>query len=61
MEGLKNTTLIGEQAKNSLGMIYPEEGQIEYITVNETVTIDAYQASFQDKIRNVIGLFASLY
>jgi cell division protein FtsB len=61
LEGLKNTTLIGEQAKNSLGMIYPEEGQIEYITVNETVSNDSYQITFQDKVRNVIGLFASLY
>ncbi|MGM0396380.1 MAG: septum formation initiator family protein [Bacillota bacterium] len=61
LEGLKNTTLISEQAKNNLGMIYPEEGQIEYITVNDTVSVDSYQVTLQDKVRNVIGLFASLY
>lgn len=61
LEGLKNTTLISEQAKNSLGMIYPEEGQIEYITVNDSVSNDSYQVTFQDKVRNVIGIFASLY
>ncbi len=61
LEGLKNTTLISEQAKNSLGMIYPEEGQIEYITINDSVSNDSYQVTFQDKVRNVIGIFASLY
>ncbi|WP_422486527.1 septum formation initiator family protein [Gudongella sp. DL1XJH-153] len=61
LEGLKNTTLISEQAKNSLGMIYPEEGQIEYITVNDSISNDSYQVTLQDKVRNVIGIFASLY
>lgn len=61
LEGLKNTTLISEQAKNSLGMIYPEEGQIQYITVNDTVVVDSYQLTLQDRIRSALGLFASLY
>lgn len=61
LEGLKTTTVVSEQAKNSLGMVYPDEGQIEYITVNETVLDGSYQVSLHERVRNVMGLFASLY
>lgn len=61
LEGLKTTTMVSEQAKNSLGMIYPDEGQIEYITVNDTVFDDSYQVTLHDRVKNVMGLFASLY
>lgn len=36
LESLKSTTTISEVAMNNLGMIYPEEDQIVYVSVSET-------------------------
>jgi len=61
LEGLKNTALISEEAVKSLGMVYPEEGQIVYITVDDTVYSQEYKVSFQDKVRSVFSVFSSLF
>jgi cell division protein FtsL len=61
LEGLKNTAVIAEQAKNYLGMIYPDEGQIAYVAVNDTTYVDTNVFSFADKVRNVLSIFSSLF
>lgn len=61
LEGLKNTALIAEQAKTYLGMVYPEEGQISYVAVNDSTFEDTRVFSFTDKIRNVLSIFSSLF
>ncbi len=61
LEGLKNTALISEEAIKSLGMIYPEEGQVVYLTVDDTVYSQEYKISFQDRVRSVISVFSSLF
>lgn len=61
LEGLKNTALIAEQARAYLGMIYPEEGQISYVAVNNSTYEDTRVFSFTDKVRNVLSIFSSLF
>lgn len=61
LEGLKNTTLISEQARNNLGMIYPEDGQVEYVSINEQVQTDTYKLTLNDRVKSVLGIFSSLF
>ncbi len=61
LEGLKNTTVISEQARNNLGMIYPEDGQVEYVSINEQVKADSYKLTLNDKVKSVLGIFSSLF
>lgn len=61
LEGLKNTTLISEQARNNLGMIYPEDGQVEYVSLNEQVKVNSYKESINDRVKSVLGIFSSLF
>ena len=61
LEGLKNTTVISEQARNNLGMIYPEDGQVEYVSINEKVQTDTYKLTLNDKVKCVLGIFSSLF
>ena len=52
LESYKSTTRISEEAVNSLGMIYPEEGQIVYVAVEDTDTVVA-KAGLTDIIKGV--------
>ncbi|MDY0234589.1 MAG: septum formation initiator family protein [Gudongella sp.] len=61
LEGLKNTTVISEQARNNLGMIYPENGQVEYVSLNEQVQTNTYKLTFNDRVKSVLGIFSSLF
>ncbi|NMA49074.1 MAG: hypothetical protein GX947_04810 [Tissierellia bacterium] len=61
LEGLKNTTVISEQARNNLGMIYPEDGQVEYVSINEQVRADTYKLTLNDRVKSVLGIFSSLF
>lgn len=61
LEGLKNTALIAEQARTYLGMIYPEEGQISYVAVNNSTYEDTRVFSLNDKVRNVLSIFSGLF
>lgn len=61
LEGLKNTALISEEAIKTLGMVYPEEGQVVYLTVDDTVYSQEYKVSFQDRVKSVISVFSSLF
>lgn len=61
LEGLKNTTVISEQARNNLGMIYPENGQVQYVSLNEQVKTDTYKLTLNDRVKSVLGIFSSLF
>lgn len=52
LESYKSTTKISEEAVNSLGMIYLEEGQIVYVAVEDTDTVVA-KAGLTDIIKGV--------
>lgn len=52
LESYKSTTKISEEAINSLGMIYPEEGQVVYIAVEEGDTQVA-KAGLTDILKGV--------
>lgn len=60
LEGLKSTTKISEEASNNLGMIYPDEGQIVYVSVNTDLGIQASNDKLADKIRGILSVFSSV-
>lgn len=61
LEGLKNTTTISNEAINSLGMIYPEEGQIVYISIANNSEVDVAGNSITEKLREVLSNFSSFF
>ena len=61
LEGLKSTTKISEEAINSLGMIYPEEGQIVYVSINNDTEVDFASNSITGKLKEVFSNFSSLF
>lgn len=60
LEGLKSTTKISEEAMYNLGMIYPEEGQIVYVSVNDTMDDIVEKASISQQLRRFLSIFSSL-
>ena len=61
LEGVKSTTMISEEAKNSLGMIYPQDGQVVYVAVDDSSAIEVANRSFSDKLKNIVSNFSSLF
>jgi len=61
LEGLKSTTKISEEAVNNLGMIYPEEGQIVYVSINNDTEVDYASNSITGKLKEVFSNFSSLF
>lgn len=60
LENVKSSLTISEDAVNKLGMIYPTEGQIVYISVNENALNLAEEFSITDQFRKILNLFAFL-
>lgn len=60
LEGLKSTTMVSEEAKNSLGMVYPEQDQIVYVAVDNNYDAEVADISFSEKLRSVLSNFSSL-
>ncbi len=52
LETYKSTTKISEEAINSLGMIYPEEGQLVYVSVEDRDT-EVAKGGLADIIKGV--------
>lgn len=61
LEGLKNSAVISEKASNALGMIYPQEGQVSYVTINDTSYDNSYSISITDRLKSFTSFFSSLY
>lgn len=64
LEGIKATRKIAEEAMYKLGMTYPKESQVVYISVNELneVTDNAVaKGSIFNIFNKVLGLFSSLF
>jgi len=61
LEGLKNTTTISNEAINNLGMIYPEEGQVVYISIANNSEVDVAANSISEKLREVLSNFSSFF
>lgn len=61
LEGLKSTTKISEEAIYNLGMMYPEEGQTVYVSVNDNVDLTVAKYSITEKLRSMLSNFSSLF
>lgn len=61
LEGLKNTTKISQEATYNLGMIYPEEGQIVYVSVDDTTELAVESPGLSQQLRRFLSIFSSLF
>lgn len=61
LEDVKSSLKISEDAINKLGMIYPEEGQIVYVSVNEHVIDKAEAFSITTQIKKVLNIFTFIF
>ncbi|WFA09626.1 cell division protein FtsL [Tissierella sp. Yu-01] len=61
LEGIKSTTTISEVAKSNLGMIYPENGQVVYVSVNNDSDVEFASRSFSEKLSKLLSNFSSLF
>ena len=61
LEGIKSSVKITEDAIMKLGMDYPTEGQIVYISVNENLGDQIEKASFGKKIIKMFSMVTNLF
>lgn len=61
LEYIKSTTKISDEAIYNLGMVYPEESQIVYVSVNETTKDKPEEFNFSAKLKNILSNFSSLF
>lgn len=63
LEGIKSSARIEEDAINKLGMNYPTEDQIVYITVGENIietTETAERANLSNKFKSIFSIFSKI-
>ena len=62
LEGIKTSSKISEDAMFKLGMIYPEEGQIIYISVEDGIENEKEpQIGFKAGIKNMFYMIVNLF
>ncbi len=61
LENVKSSLTVSEDAINKLGMIYPEEGQIVYVSLNENTINSVEEFSIAAQIKKVLNLFTVLF
>lgn len=62
LEGIKSSSRIEEDAIYKLGMDYPSEEQIVYLTINEVSTdIDGDKVTIVKQLKNIISMVSSLF
>ena len=61
LEGVKSSTMISDEAKNNLGMMYPKEDQIVYVAVDNNPDIGIASISFSEKLKNIVSNYSSLF
>lgn len=61
LEGIKNTTKISEEATYSLGMMYPKEGQVVYVSIDGNNTVTTAKAGLSEQLRRVLSIFSSVF
>jgi cell division protein FtsL len=57
LENVKSSMTISEDAINKLGMVYPEEGQIVYLSLNDSIVNPAEEFSIAAQIKKMLNLF----
>lgn len=61
LEGIKSSSQISEDATMKLGMVYPDDGQVVYISVRDKTTEDVGKPNMQEQIKKAFNLVASLF
>ncbi len=61
LEGIKSSVKIAEDAVTKLGMDYPTEGQIVYISVNENKIEQAEEPGIGKQIRKIFSMVTNLF
>jgi len=61
LEGIKSSLKISEDAVYKLGMSYPQEGQIVYVSVDDVSNEVVDNGSITSQLGKVISLFSSLF
>lgn len=60
LEGVKSSLKISDDAINKLGMVYPEEGQVVYLSVDKVEHV-ASEVTLTSQIKKVLNLFSFLF
>lgn len=61
LEGIKSSSQIAEDARVKLGMGYPTEGQIAYISVENNRTNEIEGLNIQEQIKKAFNMVTSLF
>lgn len=61
LEDVKNSLNISEDAMYKLGMSYPKEGQVIYLSLEDTVDHTIESTSISDKLNKVFSMFSGLF
>lgn len=61
LEGIKSSVKIAEEAVTKLGMNYPTEGQIVYVSINENKVEHVEKNSIGKQIRKVFSMVTNLF
>jgi len=61
LEGIKSSTKISEDAITKLGMDYPSEGQIVYVTVEENIIKDKEKPGIDKQIKKMFSMVTNLF
>ncbi|MBU5313530.1 hypothetical protein KQI38_16020 [Tissierella carlieri] len=61
LEGIKSSVKIAEDAVTKLGMNYPTEGQIVYVSINDNKVEHVEKSSIGKQIRKVFSMVTNLF
>jgi poly(3-hydroxyalkanoate) synthetase len=61
LEELKNTINVSEEAITKLGMSYPKEGQIIYISTEDTRVETSIDESASSKLNEFLSIFSGFF
>ena len=61
LEGIKSSVKIAEDAVTKLGMNYPTEGQIVYVSINDNKVEHVEKNSIGKQIRKVFSMVTNLF
>ncbi|NLY44432.1 MAG: hypothetical protein GX053_00325 [Tissierella sp.] len=61
LDGVKSSLNISEDAMYKLGMSYPKEGQVIYLSLEDTIDDTVQSVSISDKLNEVLSMFSGLF
>lgn len=61
LDVVKSSLNISEDAMFKLGMSYPKEGQVIYLSLEDTIDDTIESVSISDKLNNVVSMFSGLF